>query len=70
MSHSYFLRKKILCLRNKIFCPKNAFTLFHIAMNTLKKDPFFPYCQNSKSEDKQSNKEYGPQINLENVWNV
>ena len=35
MSHFYFLRKKNLGLRNKFFCPKNAFTLFHIAMNTL-----------------------------------
>ena len=30
-----FLRKKSLGFRNKFFCPKYAFILLHIAMNTL-----------------------------------
>ena len=31
----HFLRKKILGLWNKFFCPKNTFTFKHIARNTL-----------------------------------
>ena len=35
MSHFYYLREKKSSLTNKFFCPINAFTLFHIALNIL-----------------------------------
>ena len=71
MSIFQLLRKKKLGLRNYFFCSKNAYTFYHIAMNTLyifhlyisiqKTINLFPklliWIQNHSFETKNSNRE-------------